>query len=155
MSKIDKSAHLLGVLHGDLCFSNVLYDTRSDKIKVIDPRGIDFKGNFTCIGDLRYDLSKINHSVIGLYDYIVSGAYDCVQYNNSEFEFEIFIDERIVEIQKVYVNNMRLSHIKPLDLMPETILLFLSMLPLHVDDSSRQDAFIANILRLYSEYMSD
>ena len=153
ISKIDNKSHVFGVLHGDLCFSNILYDTRSDRIKVIDPRGIDAEGNFSCLGDLRYDLAKINHSVIGLYDHIVSGAYDLTESNDLNFEFEIFIDERITKIQKIYLENMKLSHLTPLNLMPETILLFLSMLPLHKDSPDRQNAFIANSLRLYQEYM--
>ena len=153
ISKIDNKSHVFGVFHGDLCFSNILYDTRSDRIKVIDPRGIDAEGNFSYLGDLRYDLAKINHSVIGLYDHIVSGAYDLTESNDLNFEFEIFIDERITKIQKIYLENMKLSHLTPLNLMPETILLFLSMLPLHKDSPDRQNAFIANSLRLYQEYM--
>jgi len=153
ISKIDDKSHVFGVLHGDLCFSNILYDTRSDRIKVIDPRGIDAEGNFSYLGDLRYDLAKINHSVIGLYDHIVSGAYNLTESNDLNFEFEIFIDERISKIQKIYIENMKLSDLTPLNLIPETILLFLSMLPLHKDSLDRQNAFIANSLRLYQEYI--
>ena len=142
LSKSNKLSYVFGVSHGDLCFSNILYDTRSDRIKVIDPRGIDAKGDFSCLGDLRYDLSKINHSVIGLYDHIVAGAYDLSENNELDFNFEIFVDDRLIEIQKIYLENMKLTHLSPIDLMPETILLFFSMLPLHSDAPERQQAFM-------------
>ena len=155
ISRIDQKACVLGVLHGDLCFSNILYDIRSDKIKVIDPRAIDVNGNFSYLGDLRYDFSKINHSVLGLYDHIVSGAFDLRESSDFQFQFEVLIDERTFEIQKSYMENMSLLGLSPVDIIPETILLFLSMLPLHSDDPDRQKAFIANALRLYNEFLRD
>ena len=30
-------------IHGDFCFSNILYDFRKKSIKVIDPRGVNFE----------------------------------------------------------------------------------------------------------------
>ena len=63
------------VLHGDLCFSNILFDSRSERIKVIDPRGLNFESIFSIYGDQKYDLAKLAHSVIGLYDFIIAGRY--------------------------------------------------------------------------------
>jgi len=152
--KVKGDPYIFGILHGDLCFSNILYDTRSDRIKVVDPRGLDINDNFSCLGDLRYDYSKLNHSVIGLYDYIVAGAYSLNEAVNFEFEFEILIDDRVHQIQEIYMKDMKLAKLSPLSLMPETILLFFAMLPLHADSPKRQRAFIANILRLYSIYLA-
>lgn len=151
--KVKGDSCILGILHGDLCFSNILYDTRSDRIKVIDPRGLDINDNFSYLGDLRYDYSKLNHSVIGLYDYIIAGAYSLNETVNFTFEFEILIDDRVRQIQEIYMKDMRLAKLSPVSLMPETILLFFSMLPLHADSPKRQRAFIANILRLYIIYI--
>ncbi|MNF05243.1 hypothetical protein D3C80_2049270 [compost metagenome] len=39
------------------------------------------------------------------------------------------------------------------DIMPLTVLLFLSMLPLHADRPDRQEAMLVNALRLYSDYV--
>jgi hypothetical protein len=153
LSKIDENNCLTGVLHGDLCFSNILYDTRSDRIKVIDPRGLDHSNNFMYIGDLRYDISKLNHSIFGLYDYIISGAYNLHEYDDFNYDFEILVDERIDNIQELYIDKMRFPNISALELMPETVLLFFSMLPLHSDNPDRQNAFIANAIRLYSKYI--
>ena len=40
------------------------------------------------------------------------------------------------------------------DIMPLTVLPFLSMLPLHADRPDRQEAMLINASRLYSEYVA-
>jgi hypothetical protein len=52
-------------LHGDFCFSNILFDFRAGRVKTIDPRGTDALGRPSRFGDLRYDLAKLAHSVLG------------------------------------------------------------------------------------------
>jgi hypothetical protein len=141
-----------GVLHGDFCLSNILYDFRADRIKILDPRGLNSKGNFALLGDLRYDLAKLTHSIIGLYDFIIADAFDCHHYD-SHIELKIHVDQRVMEIQKLFLSKSFLPNISIVDVMPITILLFLSMLPLHSDNSSRQKAFLGNALRLYQAFL--
>ena len=62
-------------LHGDFCFSNILFDFRAGRVKTIDPRGTDASGRPSRFGDLRYDIGKLAHSVLGLYDHIVAGHF--------------------------------------------------------------------------------
>jgi hypothetical protein len=62
-------------LHGDFCFSNILFDFRAGRVKTIDPRGTDANGRPSRFGDLRYDIGKLAHSVLGLYDHIVAGHF--------------------------------------------------------------------------------
>ena len=52
--------HVLPAIHGDLCLSNILFNSRINSIKVIDPRGIGYNNNLTIYGDQNYDLAKIN-----------------------------------------------------------------------------------------------
>jgi len=147
-----------GIAHGDFCLSNILFDSRSDRIKVIDPRGLDATGGFTTFGDLRYDLAKLTHSVIGLYDHIISGAFDVhteMQAGIRAFVLDIHIDERIVSIQELFIGRTYIGNLKPIDVMPMTILLFFSMLPLHADDPLRQLGFFANALRLYAKFIKN
>lgn len=54
--------------HGDLCFSNILYDRRSRLMKFIDPRGADRVQELYL--DEYYDLAKLSHSVLGGYDFV-------------------------------------------------------------------------------------
>jgi len=137
------------ILHGDFCFSNILYDSRSQKIKVIDPRGLSYNKNFTIYGDQKYDFAKLTHSVIGLYDFIISGRYE-IKLNSDGCEYIYFeIDERLERIQKVFFEKKFIDNIYVKDIIPLVVLLFLSMLPLHKDRPDRQKAMILNAFRLY------
>ena len=47
------SAKDISMIHGDFCFSNLFYDHRSDRVLMIDPRGIDLNGSFSMFGDMN------------------------------------------------------------------------------------------------------
>lgn len=141
-----------GISHGDLCFSNILYDSRLSALKVLDPRGLNARSEMVILGDLKYDIAKFSHSIVGLYDHIVAGLYELKITESLNFEFEIYVDETTRTVQKEYVNNVRLLGIAAADVQPLVVLLFLSMLPLHSDNPSRQAAFFANALRLYIDW---
>lgn len=157
LGKVSEIPFVPGILHGDLCLSNILFDSRSDRIKVIDPRGLDENGDITIVGDLRYDLAKLNHSIIGLYDHIIAGAFSLRSSTDDgtlHFDLEIHTDERIKQIQEIFLERLFLGKLTARAVMPLTILLFLSMLPLHSDNAGRQTALLANALRLYSLFNS-
>lgn len=61
------------IIHGDLCFSNIMIDPNYSFIKLIDPRG-KF-GKYDIYGDQRYELAKLMHSVNGKYDYIIQDRF--------------------------------------------------------------------------------
>ena len=132
---------LCTVMHGDFCFSNIIYDFKSSRVKVIDPRGIDNDKKVTILGSSYYDLAKISHSVIGLYDYIISENY---------VSFHIYTSEEKLALQNWFLNKIEkefnLSKVENLSMQ---IHLFLSMLPLHSDDTLRQRAIFANVFRIF------
>lgn len=137
------------VLHGDFCFSNILYDFRSNRVKTIDPRGTTHEGVITLYGDIRYDIAKLSHSIIGMYDWIIAGYYD-VNIANSNINFRIEENQLHKTIQQRFIDIIqREFSINAVTLMSMQIQLFLSMLPLHSDDKSRQKALFANAFRLY------
>lgn len=146
---------LPGILHGDLCFSNILYDSRADAIKLIDPRALDANNNFWIYGDVGYDVAKLSHSIIGLYDHLIAGAFVLHQEDPLTFNLDILIDERTASIQKLFLDEFRFFELTPRDFMPLTALLFFSMLPLHADNKLRQSALLANAYRLYSLYIKE
>ena len=135
------------LIHGDFCFSNIMYDFRANMIKTFDPRGMDFDEKISLYGDSRYDIAKLLHSVFGLYDFIVAGFYD-YHLKDNEITFHIENNEKIQTIQKVFLEVFEINK-QDYALM---IHLFLSMLPLHNDSQERQMAFIANAFRLYEEF---
>lgn len=145
-----------GVMHGDFCFSNILYDSRANAIKVIDPRGVTQDGALSIYGDLTYDIAKLSHSVLGLYDYILAGSYTLeVQEDDYSLAFELCVDPWLQPLQQAYATQTFLDgQVSLRACLPQVILLFLSMLPLHADDERRQLALMANAYRLYDSMES-
>ncbi|MBL0599702.1 hypothetical protein JD516_18110 [Aeromonas jandaei] len=146
---LPKDCGLASVLHGDFCFSNILYDSRAQKIKVIDPRGITASGETTIYGDISYDIAKLSHSIIGLYDWIMAGYYD-VNISARKIDFKINANNNVDDIQSYYMTRVfSVFSIQAQTLYAMQIHLFLSMLPLHSDSEKRQDALFANAFRLF------
>ena len=147
-----ESKHLC-IIHGDFCFSNILYNFKTQSIKVIDPRGIDLDGKVTIYGDVRYDVAKLAHSVLGLYDYIIGGSFTLKETNEYNLEFEIQSEPHILEIQEHFKSQIFGGmNLDQLNIYPILVHLFLSMLPLHSDYPKRQKAMLANALKIYAEY---
>lgn len=140
------------VLHGDLCFSNIMYNSRSHHIKVIDPRGLNIEQELTIYGNQSYDLAKLCHSIIGLYDFIIADSFEIEKSDESGIKLIFGIDNRLKEIQENFIARSIVPEINNIDIIAPTILLFLSMLPLHSDKPYRQEAMLANVLRLYAKY---
>ncbi len=142
------------VMHGDFCLSNVLYDFRSRLVRVIDPRGYLAEGDYTIFGDARYDYAKLCHSVIGLYDFIVAGRYSLEISAGNEIDFSVHAGAVAESLDK-YLRSVSFAGFDFFqdEIHKIMINLFLSMLPLHGDDSRRQMALLANALRLYRKYV--
>lgn len=137
--------------HGDFFFGNILYDARARVIRVIDPRGEAYKGRASIYGDRRYDRAKLLHSLIGLYDVIVAGR--CAFYQESSTRFSIEFgheNDCLIDLaRRAFVGEEPLLNRESFAL---TILLFISMLPLHAEDSNRQACLLANAARLYNDF---
>lgn len=142
----------IAVSHGDLCFSNMLFDSRVQAIKCIDPRGVSLSGEFSIFGDRRYDLAKLYHSVIGLYDFIIAGRFELQNANNT---LNISLNSALqAEIENSFQQIiLETSSYSEKEILAITIHLFLSMLPLHSDKPARQKAFIANAVRLFEKLL--
>ncbi len=145
------------IVHGDLCFSNMLFDSRVEAIKCIDPRGISAKGELTLYGDCRYDLAKLYHSLIGLYDLIIAGHFQLEQPSEHDYQLkfshnEVLYQEMVESFREQIVSK---SNYSESEILAITIHLFLSMLPLHSDHLERQQAFIANALRLFTQLQEE
>ena len=139
------------LIHGDLYFANILYNSEKNMFKLIDPRGI--WGN-TIGGDIKYDLAKIRHSIVGCFDTITNGLYSIKYEGTNEIEFNVFkpknyeiiCDELDAHIEKKW----NLDEIKMIE-----GLLFISMLPLHGDNVERQLAFFCIGLQRLNEIFGD
>ncbi len=137
------------VLHGDFCFSNILYDFRANRIKTIDPRGLTPDGELSIHGHVYYDIAKLSHSIIGLYDWIIAGYYQ-VNLSDNKIELAIDTNDKQKSVQQYFIELVeREFNLREPQVIAMQIQLFLSMLPLHNDDRQRQDALFANAFRLY------
>jgi hypothetical protein len=146
----DPARHLR-LVHGDFCFSNILYDARASLVRVIDPRGAAADGTETPFGDLRYDLGKLYHSVVGRYDHILAGYYRLTEAGALDLSLELPDGKTQREIEALFLRS-RLGGLHPAEAASHAVcvLLFLSMLPLHADDPLRQRALLANAMRLFA-----
>lgn len=141
------------VVHGDYCLSNILYHEESGLVKLIDPRGI-INGRNTIMGDLKYDLAKLRHSIYGLYDFIVQGLYRFEEKSVNSFEFHIDIKEVHKEAQNSFSRWCEYyfhSSFRETSLKYIEALLFLTMIPLHSDDIKRQKALYCRAVQLFSD----
>lgn len=138
------------VMHGDLCFSNMLFDFRTDRVRVIDPRALTDDGTFSLYGDCRYDAAKLMHSICGRYDMIVAGHYVGGRVGANDFALEFPLEPWHTELEDaVQLLTMGGVQLGSAVVWAAMTSLFLSMPPLHDDRPDRQVAFIANALRLH------
>lgn len=145
----------LSIIHGDMCFSNMLYDFRRGNIKLIDPRGMSNDSSIDMYGSWMYDVAKLFHSVVGCYDWIIAGYYQ-LKIDGHKIEFNLDSDKRLNDIAKVAATQLSTKFDMELkDLMPFVIHLFLSMLPLHTDSRLRQKALMSNAVRLYLNWRNE
>ena len=125
------------LIHGDLCFSNVFCDFKSKNFKLIDPRG---KWGSTVFGDVKYDVAKLRHSLVGGFDTIVNGLCTASLTESNHISMKIFEPKNHQQIcrylDELIQNRWNLNEIKLIE-----GLLFISMLPLHKDNFERQLAF--------------
>lgn len=140
--------------HGDLCFNNILCDAASSVVRLIDPRGSFGEECRGIFGDRRYDLAKLTHSAEGHYDYIVNGLYHLKQIGAAEFDLHLPL--RVNQPVLDHLNNALLQNqgANPREIHALTGLLFLSMTPLHAEDSSRQTAFVLRGLHFLHSALS-
>lgn len=155
LGDLEKQAQRLGanakitLVHGDYCFSNILFDSRNYLFKLVDPRG-SLAGEQTIYGDPRYDLAKLRHSVAGLYDFMVQGLFTLTQ-NEEGFEYRILCPEDYSCLVSFFDECAAACGYSPAELRFIEGLLFLSMLPLHQDSLKRQLVFYLRAVERLNE----
>jgi hypothetical protein len=142
-----------GILHGDFCLSNILFDFRRSAVKLIDPRGYILPDVPAIHGDTRYDLGKFYQSIGGSYDFIVAGYFTFSRDGAHALSFEVAEAQYQQEIEDLFLDIVCMGDARILQTAAAiSVLLFLSMLTLHGDSSERQWALFANALRVYRRF---
>jgi hypothetical protein len=146
-------AEQCGILHGDFCLSNILFDFRRDAVKLLDPRGYILPDVPSLYGDTRYDIGKLHHSISGGYDFILAGYFNLSIDGEHALSIEVAEAQRQCEIERLFLEivcNDDMGKFRTAAAI--SVLLFLSMLTMHTDDAKRQWALFANALRTYRRF---
>ncbi|WP_313972735.1 sugar phosphate nucleotidyltransferase [uncultured Selenomonas sp.] len=138
------------IIHGDLCFSNILLDDTLNFMRLIDPRG-KF-GVFDIYGDVRYEIAKIFHTLEGGYDFIIEDLFE-VSVEGSAITYQINISKPSVFHLFCDVFQAKLESIQAIRLIEAT--LFLSMIPLHSDYPTRQYVMLARGVELFYRVLEE
>ncbi len=142
------------MVHGDLCFNNMLANLDDYSIKLIDPRG-SFSGNqFSNYGDLAYDLAKLAHSSMFYYDYIVADLFRLEQTEDAGFLLTFNQRENDALLKTLTRGIIEKHGFAFNDIKMIVGLLFLSMTPLHTDSETRQLAMYLNGLQIVNESLN-
>jgi dTDP-glucose pyrophosphorylase len=139
------------IIHGDLCFPNILYDPLSRLFKFIDPRGSFADSGL--YGDGRYDVAKLLHSIDGGYDFLIHDMFS-LKGAGSKLELQQFFPDTrravLSAFTNIFCDRFDLKHVRALE-----GLLFLSMCPLHKEQPKRQTAMFATGIRILNEVLND
>lgn len=138
------------IMHGDLCFNNILYDYTSGIVKLIDARGSMGDLCIGVYGDPLYDMAKLAHSALGQYDYLVNHLFTLE--SDSNMHKLTFYERK----NQAFVAEACESLFQEMGYQLEDIYivmagLFLSMPPLHKDNSEKQKAMYLHGLKLLNE----
>lgn len=139
---VNRKSNLLKVSHGDLCFSNILWDNDRNIMRLIDPKGLPYM-----FIDEYYDIAKLSHSLLGRYDEIVYGMYE-VDFESKKINFTNKVNDELNEIFLSYVAEKGIDYHL---LRVFEASLFLSMCPAHIEDDKRVAVFLLNCDRILIE----
>lgn len=143
----DDLSDTLAVGHGDPCLSNILFHRDIGLFRLIDPRGAETLD--AAFMHPLYDLAKFSHSVLGGYDFINNGLFEC------QLDAELGLSLKMegggppAWAQAMFIDALNAAGISLRVVRAYELSLFLSMLPLHLDNPRKLPAFClvaANIM---------
>lgn len=136
--------------HGDLCFSNMLYHKETKTLRLIDPKGAFTEEELWT--NPFYDVAKLSHSICGKYDFFNSGLYDIKIQNDCGINLKVDFDNSM--FLSVFKQKLQEEGFDYLQIRLYEASLFLSMLPLHMDNPQKVFAFLLNALTILEEVES-
>ena len=131
------------LMHGDYCFSNLLYDFNGN-LTMIDPRGELF-------GDHYYEVAKMCHSIMFDYDFV-----DAELYVKDGSTYQLY-NKGKDSIKNLFKDKFNKYYSKD---EQEYILLicaslFLSMIPLHSHNKNNQEIYYNIFKEIYLKVQND
>lgn len=145
--KNTKTEYVSVIGHGDVFFANMLYSKELNLLRFIDPKGALTEKELWM--DPYYDVAKLSHSICGNYDFFNMGAYTINYNNNMKFELTIHYDNS--RAKKTFQNYLDKNGYNYALVRLYESSLFLSMLPLHIDNPHKVFGFILNAINILKE----
>lgn len=147
-SSLDSLESYSSIIHGDMVFSNIIYDLNTSSISLIDPRG-DFNGD-VIYGDRNYDLAKLAQCIVGDYDYIVSNLFK-LDYNDHQVNYSIYNSRSDEEKYYLVKNICDRFNVKESSVLLLTAIQFLTMIPLHYENELHQKLMYTKFVELLNK----
>lgn len=133
--------------HGDPCFANAMYNKSTKTLKFIDPKGAMTESELWT--NPYYDVAKLSHSVCGLYDFFNNAIYDIKVESDFAYNLEIPFDNK--KYLEIFKRKCEENDFDYLSVRIYEASLFLSMLPLHIDNPHKVFGFILNAKNILEE----
>lgn len=127
--------------HGDPCFANALYNKSTKTLKFIDPKGALIEDELWT--NPYYDVAKLSHSICGNYDFFNNALFDIRINTSFSYSLDIPFDNR--KYVEVFRRKLEENGFDYLTVRLYEASLFLSMLPLHIDNPHKVFGFILNV----------
>ena len=137
--------------HGDPCFANTLYNKSTQTLKFIDPKGASKEEDLWT--NPYYDIAKLSHSVCGKYDFFNNGLFDIRIADDFSYDLDIPFDNSTY--MKIFKQKAEENGFDYLTVRIYEASLFISMLPLHIDNPHKVFGFILNVDRILKEIEAD
>lgn len=121
------------VIHGDMCFSNILYHEQ------VGPKFIDMRGSFGqkgIYGDPIYDYAKLFHSVNGGYEYIINDKFTVNKFKLAEYEIKLLTTDNKQLAYNSFTTTFKHLNLPLIKLVEG--LIYIGMCARHYDSQSRQ-----------------
>lgn len=122
------SQGLPGQFHGDYHFENIIYDEKQDTFKFLDWRQ-NFEKSLD-IGDIYYDLAKLNHGLIVSHELIAKDLYT-VTWVGDDINFDLARKQSLVNCENEFYCWLRENEYDVKKVKILTALIFLNIAALH------------------------
>lgn len=144
------NANELVFSHGDLFFANMIFDPVTEKLKLIDPRGIRTDEEHSGYLPAWYDLAKLSHSILGHYDLMVYGMMDIVMQTDLHLGLRSEDVPGLSFLANYFSEMLDSLQVSKANLRLYEGSLFLSMIPLHREDTLRMQRQLLRAIELFS-----
>ncbi len=145
----DDTSDTLAIGHGDPCLSNILFHRDIGLFRLIDPRGAQTL-DAAWMHPL-YDLAKFSHSILGGYDFINNGLFECQLDTSLGLSLKLERGGPPEWAQAAFLHALAQSGVSARVVRAYELSLFLSMLPLHRDNPRKLPAFCLTACAIIDE----